>query len=89
MLGGVKHNWKICPKLDLSQKFGLICDDGALGLGSGFIGEYRLGFDYKLTESTDRISITLNPCLRVFTPLTVEDGRKTVAVIGGFIVYSF
>jgi hypothetical protein len=81
---GFRHTWQIDPKLDLSQKMGLIYDDGALGLDSGFLGEYMLGFDYKLTES-----LTLNPCLRLFTPLTVEDSRKTVAAIGGFIEYSF
>jgi len=85
IFSGLRHGWQINDKLSFSQDIGLVHDDGAFGMDSGFEGAYKLSLDYSLTES-----VTIN-CLtfQAYTPLTIHDERVTETAIGCGISITF
>jgi hypothetical protein len=74
--------------LTISQKMTVLYDSGALGAGSGLVGQYHLGAIWRLTKK-----ITLEaPLLRASFPLTRmtdERSRSTGVVYGVGLIVPF
>lgn len=76
---GMRHLWDPISLLTISQRVGVLYDDGAFGLGAGFVGQYNLNLGVNVAKG-----ITLDvPTVKFTAPMSsFSDGRETQTVIG-------
>lgn len=79
---GVTHTWAISPALNFSQTVKAVHDDGVYGADSGFVGMYGASLSYDLYKG-----VTITPSVKVTTPFSVVDERKSE--VAGAVVMSY